>query len=121
MINQFKALILEHFPGYDLSMNECDDTHFLDGEVNAMWMMYQICNEWHPIETAPKDETQLLLNDKFDGVFVGRWSISGKCWFASSTNIRCYGDGYLDTDVVEHCLIGWRPLPIPPLTTEGGV
>ena len=49
MIEQFKALMREHFPDYDLSINECDDQSFLDSEVNAMWIMYQICN-------APKPE-----------------------------------------------------------------
>ena len=119
MIEQFKALMHEHFPDYDLSMNECDDQSFLDSEANAMWMMYQVCNTWRPIETAPKDGTRIILLMGNLGVQVGRWETQKynkkpvPYWTCDIEALL--GIGSMRDNQPTH----WRPLPIPPLTTEG--
>ena len=110
LIDHFKALMHEHFPDYDLSMNEVDDQLFLDSEVNAMWMMFQVCNAWNPAETMPKDENLSLLvtNKKGQVAPYIRGVIHNNVGSAWDWN---YGES----------ITGWRPLPTPPLTTEGGV
>lgn len=72
--------------------------------------------EWQPIETAPKDGTELLLyerrerliDDDFievDYVFTGWWnkeSYINACW-------EC-----LEYDAFSHNPTHWMPLPKPP-------
>lgn len=119
MIEQFKALMYEHFPDYDLSMNECDDQSFLDSEVNAMWIMYQILKS-EPIPLPPMDGSEIIVIGGYldtddqshgmktdDGGMVVRATRSGK--------FVLVGFGYIVRPT------HWRPLPIPPLATEGGV
>ncbi|HTH32579.1 MAG TPA: DUF551 domain-containing protein [Lacibacter sp.] len=122
MIEQFKALMHEHFPDYDLSINECDDQSFLDSEVNAMWMIYKVCNAWQAIETAPKDGTNIIVSAiAFNSQYVGEVHFRNGKWYC------CANDGELSNDILDDYIgwfqnpTHWRPLPIPPLTTEGGV
>jgi len=73
--------------------------------------------EWHPIETAPKDGTPILVFDpRGDGedeartTAVGRWgqwSADGEiyCWLMEA------GDGWVNPT-------HWRPLPTPPITDK---
>lgn len=64
-------------------------------------------SEWQPIETAPKDGSDLLL---FNGqIFIGSWSETG-AWFDDR---RLWSDtmyGYADPQPTY-----WMPLPQPPM------
>lgn len=112
MLEQFKTLMREHFPDYDLSMKECDDERFLDIEVNAMWMIFQICNAWEPIKTIPEEGDFLVyLPDEREGrrILVANYH----------KNVKIIGGLFAFDRKAKPT--DWRPLPIPPLTTEGGV
>jgi hypothetical protein len=63
-------------------------------------------NGWKPIETAPKDGTQVLLT----GVGLDRWISTGH-----------YKNGWLDDDGPGrlHNVTHWMPLPEPPNQKEG--
>jgi len=73
---------------------------------------------WQPIETAPKDGTELLLFGAFawngyddqtmTGSTVGRWDSDERAWVASNAN------PYVDYGEPTH----WMPLPDHP-TEEG--
>jgi hypothetical protein len=56
---------------------------------------------WQPIETAPKDGTDVLAWDG-DSVSLVWWSVGAKKW--------AWGDFYLDAPAPTH----WMPLPPPP-------
>lgn len=67
--------------------------------------------EWQPIETAPKDGTEILAYRKRD-VKSCRWK--GDCWG---------GDGWTyppaEGMLGEHAPTHWKPLPAPPEQGEG--
>lgn len=81
---------------------------------------------WRPIETAPKDETDVLLYFPLEGlsdthpkIVIGWWrqndhwpETSG--WVFQNRAVRAYSDAYQPTH--------WRPLPAPPSTDpdQGG-
>jgi hypothetical protein len=67
--------------------------------------------EWQPIESAPRDETWLLLywgdeqpwQVEANGMALGFWSIEGADWF--------------DSEAASNPLLApthWMPLPAPP-------
>ena len=60
-------------------------------------------SEWESIETAPKDETRVLLYRKgwAENTGVGRWSTNGKQW------VSVPGDWAWKAT-------HWMPLPEPP-------
>jgi hypothetical protein len=69
---------------------------------------------WRPIETAPKDGTEVLLYCPEQGVARGRWN---DCRYASNprpywTNDaeRLFGVSRTRSDQPTH----WMPLPAPP-------
>ena len=108
MLEQFKTLMREHFQEYPLA--ECGENEFTHPTVHSMWMMFQVCNAWEPIEREPKDE-ELFLG------FVPHSCGGYQCAFYWNKDLMKYQNN-IDggTDKPTH----WRPLPIPPLTTEGG-
>lgn len=55
--------------------------------------------QWQPMDTAPKDGTEILICEKNGAIMVGRWLY----------------DDWLDTSVRKDVLtpIGWQPLPKP--------
>jgi hypothetical protein len=57
---------------------------------------------WEPIETAPKDCTDVLLYSPYYRAKVGFWDVVG--WVAAG--------GYPDLDDATH----WMALPEPPAT-----
>jgi hypothetical protein len=62
-------------------------------------------SEWQPIETAPKDGTELLLYGPFvptGGTYmdIGRWTD--------------YADGFWDWSADDSQPTHWMPLPSPP-------
>jgi len=67
--------------------------------------------KWKPIDTAPKDESVILIgfvpHPRMDGirrVYEGRWNETQETW--TSVN------GFLLFESATH----WMPLPKPPLT-----
>jgi hypothetical protein len=63
-------------------------------------------SEWQPIETAPKDETDILVYLRFPGIvemFVVYWDGDGWC-YAHDRN----GDPIVCNPLF------WMPLPSPP-------
>lgn len=89
-------------------------------------------SEWQPIETAPKDGTQILVCGRYtDDIAIVRWSEKKRDWLclADGTGvIECEGDwgtDYKYFSVPSH----WRPAPVafkscdvgsPVLTHEKG-
>ena len=61
--------------------------------------------EWQPIETAPKDESEVLLWD--DGVELGRWYENPHPW--NSGNWWIQGGQVTATNPTH-----WMPLPTAP-------
>ena len=64
--------------------------------------------KWQPIETAPKDATNVLLCDD-DIIFIGFWSKGETVWTDGSTDMFDQSCAFHPTH--------WMPLPTPP---EGG-
>ena len=62
---------------------------------------------WRPIETAPRDGTEVLANTSGLGRVVVYWDDGESQWGT--------GLGYLDRDAPTH----WMPLPPPPTSAEG--
>jgi hypothetical protein len=62
--------------------------------------------EWQPIETAPKDESTILVWVKDDGIFGRGAVVFGRVF--PSGNVKA--DGHKGDWLVTH----WMPLPPPP-------
>lgn len=70
--------------------------------------------EWEPIETAPKDETNVLLY--FPGEYAWDCRMRSGWW---------YEDGWYDSECASNRMTDlygepshWQPLPLPPSPTE---
>lgn len=65
-------------------------------------------NDWLPIETAPKDETPVLVcyKNDYDGKIIQVVARRGKMWINENIYIA-YGDKFEPTH--------WMPLPNPPV------
>jgi hypothetical protein len=61
--------------------------------------------EWQPIETAPKDERLLFLDDGW--VFLGQWSDFFRNYHPEDRPVELYGEGEGPTH--------WMPPPPPPI------
>lgn len=70
--------------------------------------------KWQPIETAPKDGTEILIVERNGRRRVAKWlepwGSKGDWYVQVST-----GDDHYPTIEV----IGWQPLPSPPISTAG--
>jgi hypothetical protein len=66
--------------------------------------------EWQPIESAPKDGTEVLLGAE-RWVYQGRYLPDSQEWFAINNDPNDYWGGEL---LPTH----WRPLPAPPAAKE---
>ena len=65
---------------------------------------------FHPIETAPKDGTRILLHpavEVHDSWSKASWSAQNECWIVGGSP-----SGVLHT--------AWHPLPPAPTSAEGG-
>lgn len=62
--------------------------------------------DWQPIETAPKDGTEVIAYD--DGVYISHWYV---------TNPQIFGWWAGDAGGINPT--HWMPLPTPPKSTEG--
>jgi hypothetical protein len=78
--------------------------------------------EWQPIETAPKDGTQILVARAGDSVGVDDIEITEWCVMARSHYEHVEGDLYRKVEEEPHCFWNgnghrathWMPLPEPP-------
>jgi len=71
-----------------------------------------MCNEWQPIESAPKDGTTVILSGNDPKPWVTTGFFSGERWCP-------IGEDYPILD--GHPLRGvnhWMPMPAPPKETE---
>ena len=64
--------------------------------------------EWKPIETAPKDDTRILIYDGTDVVVV-RWEET-----SDHDKDRGWPDGWYDAGTFLYAATHWMPLPEPP-------
>lgn len=71
-------------------------------------------SEWQPIETAPKDGTEILASDGID-VFMCKWDENA---YKDPSWISTYGDCYTVWDQMENTFdehpTHWTPKPEPP-------
>lgn len=71
--------------------------------------MSEYCPRWQPIETAPKDGTEILV---FVGgtIIIGSWSngsvLRDEGWYDAEAGVK-FVNGLLDPT-------HWQPLPSPP-------
>lgn len=65
--------------------------------------------EWHPIETAPKDGSRLLLRNRLGEIFHGCWMIGH-----NSKEIDCWWNEQEDDEANPK----WWALPLPDPKTE---
>lgn len=77
-------------------------------------------HEWQPIETAPKDETEILAVCTIGKPDYSIVYWTGRVWRAMSDGVLCieYQD-YGGTDYLEPHVTHWLPLPSPPTEGEG--
>jgi len=74
----------------------------------------QSLDGWHPIETAPKDRTSILVFEKDCEPYVAHWSIFGCCWIPSTEQIAINGNATFKYHSVDKNITHWMPLPQPP-------
>lgn len=79
------------------------------------WAVTAEPSGWRPIETAPKDDTEVLLWEVGSNVpVIGSWYDRRERWCASTEHYNTDGDAcVIDTlwsDGIQH----WQPLPQPP-------
>lgn len=79
------------------------------------WAVTAEPSGWMPIETAPKDGTEMLLWEVGSNVpVIGSWYDRRERWYASTEHYNTDGDAcVIDTlwsDGIQH----WMPLPQPP-------
>lgn len=65
-------------------------------------------SEWLPIETAPKDGTQVLLYHRRYGTIRGAWRNTGDEYG------ECWAGTYMMPGLTEIQPTHWQPLPQPP-------
>lgn len=73
-------------------------------------------NGWLPIETAPKDGTEVILYAPDDGVYSG-WFDTWDDFMISKKNISGWVTDWNDEfQVANNCIdpTHWQPLPEPP-------
>jgi len=78
--------------------------------------------EWRPIETAPKDGTDVVIYAPNCGVLVAYWSDS--IWASVNNPVRGQGGGWVQevhrSDTCVFSPTHWMPLPSPPETPANG-
>lgn len=107
----------ENFPEFPL--DACGEWEFTDPTVNAMWVMYQILKS-QPIPLPPMNGDEVIVFGGYldtDDQSHGMKTDEGGMTVTSSRS----GKFIIDESAFIVRPTHWRPLPIPPLTTEGGV
>jgi hypothetical protein len=62
---------------------------------------------WQPIETAPRDGSEILVYESYDGFFVASWDQKDQIW-------RCRVSGGALDNSYWHAPSHWMPIPEPP-------
>lgn len=71
--------------------------------------------KYQPIDTAPKDGTEVLLWEKYGYVpVVALYSVQAGKWRASREHYDVDGDAYLVDTLCQEIITHWAPLPTPP-------
>lgn len=76
---------------------------------------------WQPIETAPKDGTYILLNQRYlpDEPFIGYWF--NRKWEADARAYDTNGDAIVISNIGGQADIDfWMPLPASPTPDKEG-
>jgi hypothetical protein len=82
-------------------------------------------SEWQPIETAPKEDREVLVTDGFD-IWQARYideDTDGVCgyWTSDYVGFECYDcwpKHRIELGKAKIKLTHWMPLPEPPLDTR---
>lgn len=69
-------------------------------------------SEWQPIETAPRDGSEILL--WVGRAWNGRLPFVGSYWFGNETKGFWMNEFYNGGQVPNFAPTHWRPLPAPP-------
>lgn len=81
----------------------------------------EVCQEWQPIETAPKDGTQILLAEIGHGAFLGWWGAHDQgpdnWWFLDPALPGDCRNSWIENYGPTH----WRPRPPPPRQDQGAL
>ena len=122
---EFEAWAIEH----DLDLTAISDNQYSDCNTDFAWLAWQASRRttpdreaWQPIETAPKDGTQVLLSNGTDveqgwwihdeGGIIEHRDMDGR--YTGQTE----SDGFIGWWDVSGCMqpepTHWMPLPIPP-------
>lgn len=72
-------------------------------------------SEWQPIETAPRDGTEILICDVHQKVFIGYWQTRKSK--KARTGWKELGCGFFFEDDPDFAAKYWMPKPNPPETT----
>ena len=104
--------------------------HALDDAISAINSIPAV-DEWQPIETAPKDGTEILVWRSDAGVLLARWTSCAE--FLTDAELdkmsddSAHQEDWFCADFVAGCRMQedcdpthWRPLPKPPLVSALG-
>lgn len=78
--------------------------------------------EWQPIETAPKDGTDVFIWEQYSQTpvvasytnYTNRWGQTIGRWSACSEHYDVDGDACLKDRLCQYLITHWMPLPKPP-------
>ena len=95
----------------DCDLIDADFARQLERELAEL----RAATTWRPIETAPKDGSEILLFEKYiDVPFVGYWSERSNQWEADRSHYTVKGDGVVESSLCQSDILHWMPLPKPP-------
>lgn len=70
---------------------------------------------WKPIETAPKDGTDVLLWEKWsDAPIVGWYHNRNGKWYANTEHYNTDGNACVIDNLSQELITHWQHLPEPP-------
>jgi hypothetical protein len=110
---QVKKVIIEFKDGSVAQSSLFGNDALLVNALREECKMYKSLTQWQPIETAPKDGTQLLLycGDEWCGILVGHYGelITWDDITGNEEVETCWQSG-----LEKYCPTHWMPLPKPP-------
>lgn len=78
-------------------------------------------NQWQPIETAPRDGTQILGFAEWEGMIVCNWLDCSEIWEQSPKYAWAKNYDTVDMSYETFDPTHWMPLPLPPILRHNGV